>query len=120
METVALRPPVVLTPDQMDALRTEGGRRLSRFGLGDYVDVRDLASAFRLAVERPLPGGTVMFVAADDSSLSEPLCEALPRVLPEIGDLAQHLTGAASGVSNARAKKLLGWQPQHSWRGPSR
>jgi nucleoside-diphosphate-sugar epimerase len=119
METVALRPPGVLTPEQLEALRADGGRRPLRFSLGDYVDVRDLATAFRLAVERPLPSGTVLFVAADDSNVPEPLAELLPRLVPEIGDLARKLTGSASGVSNARAKKLLGWQPEYSWRGAS-
>jgi nucleoside-diphosphate-sugar epimerase len=116
METVALRPPGVLTPEQLAALRAEGGRRLARFGLGDYVDARDLASAFRLALEQPLAGGTILFAAADDSNLSEPLSVALPRACPEIGDLAKDLTGTASGVSNARAKKRLGWQPRYTWR----
>jgi nucleoside-diphosphate-sugar epimerase len=120
METIALRPPGVLTPEQLEALRADGGRRPVRFSLGDYVDVRDLAAAFRLAVERPLTGGTVLFVAADDSNIPEPLSVVLPRLLPEIGDLARNLTGTASGVSNARAKKVLGWQPQHSWRDPGR
>ena len=120
METVALRPPGVLTPEQLEGMRAEGGRRPVRFGLYDYVDVRDLAYAYRLAVERPLSGGTVLFVAADDSAVPEPLSVVLPKLLPGIGDLAKNLTGTASGVSNARAKKVLAWQPQHSWRGSSK
>ena len=120
METVMLRPPGVVTPEQLEELRAAGGRRPPRFSLCDYVDLRDLASAFRLAVERPLTGGTALFVVADDSNTPEPLSVVLPRLLPGIGDLAKNLTGTASGTSNARAKKVLGWQPQYSWRGPSK
>ncbi|HZT06118.1 MAG TPA: NAD(P)-dependent oxidoreductase [Chloroflexota bacterium] len=116
METVSIRPPGVLTPEQMADLRAAGGRRAVRFGLGDYVDLRDLARAFRLAVERPVSGWTPLFVVADDSNMSEPLAVALPRVLPAIGNLASNLTGTMSGVSNARAKEVLGWKPRHSWR----
>ncbi len=120
METVMLRPPGVLTPEQLEELRAAGGRRPARFSLCDYVDLRDLASAFRLAVERPLSGGTALFVVADDSNAPEPLSVLLPRLLPEIGDRAKNLTGTASGTSNARAKKVLGWQPRYSWRGASK
>lgn len=120
METVMLRPPGVVSPEQLEELRASGGRRPARFSLCDYVDLRDLASAFRLAVERPVSGGTALFVVADDSNASEPLSVLLPRLLPEIGDRAKNLTGTASGTSNARAKEVLAWKPQHSWRDSSR
>jgi UDP-glucose 4-epimerase len=78
--------------------------------------VRDVAAAYRLAVERPLPGHTVLWIVADDSIVSEPLCDLLPRLMPEIGDLAHDLTGTAASITNARAKALLGWQPRRTWR----
>src|SRR5688500_1968583 len=37
METVMLRPPGVLSPEQLDELRANGGRRPPRFSLCDYV-----------------------------------------------------------------------------------
>jgi nucleoside-diphosphate-sugar epimerase len=116
METVMLRPPGVLTPEQLEDLRAAGGRRPARFSLCDYVDVRDLAAAYRLAAERPLPGCTPLFVTADDSSAPEPLSILLPQLLPGLGDLARGLTGTASGVTNARAKRMLDWKPLHTWR----
>ena len=81
-----------------------------------YVDARDLAVAFRLSVEKVLPNGTTLFVAADDSNVAEPLCDLLPRLRPSIGDKARALTGTKGAYSNARAKALLGWRPQFSWR----
>ena len=116
METVVLRPPGVVAPEQLEEMRANRGRRPARFVLCSYVDVRDLARAYRLAVERPLSGCTVLFVAADDSPVPEPLAELLPNLLPEIGDMARGLTGSLSGVSNARARQVLGWKPEHSWR----
>lgn len=116
LETVVLRPPWIVSPEQLDELRRGGGRRPDRFTLYNYIDVRDLAAAFRLALERPLPGHTVLYACADDSSVAEPLCDLFPRLLPEIGEMARHLTGSRPSVSNARAKELLGWRPQHSWR----
>lgn len=119
METVVLRPPGVLSPEQLEEMRPAGRPLPARFLLCAYVDVRDLAEAYRLAVERPLSGNTVLFVSADDSSVAEPLSSLLPRLLPGIGDMAQGLTGTSSGLSNGRAKRVLGWKPEHSWRDPT-
>ena len=118
MVTVALRPPWIVTPEAMADLRRAGGRAPDHFRMYSYVDLRDLAEAFRLAVERSLRGHHVLYVCADDSRVAEPLCDLLPRLLPEIGDMARDLTGSRSGTSNARAKEVLGWRPRYSWRRP--
>jgi UDP-glucose 4-epimerase len=116
LETISLRPSGVVTPDEVAAIKQTGGRKPSGFQAYSYIDARDLALAFRLAVVRPLPGATVMFVVADDSTIAEPLCELYPRVKPSIGDKAIKLTGCRAAYANARAKKLLGWKPVYSWR----
>ena len=118
METIVLRPPWVVAPAQMDELRRAGGGKPDRFRLYSYVDVRDAAEAFRLAVERPVRSHQVLDVCADDSRVAEPLCELLPRLLPALGDMARDLTGSRPAASNARAKAVLGWQPRRSWRRP--
>jgi nucleoside-diphosphate-sugar epimerase len=116
MVTVVLRPPGLMTPEQMAEIRRDGGRPVTRFALYSYVDLRDLARAYRLAVERPLDGCHVLFVAADDSGVAEPLADLYPRLLPSLGDRARDLTGSRPSVSNARAKAVLGWQPRYTWR----
>lgn len=116
LETVVIRPSGVVTPEALEEMRQQGGRQPTGFREYSYIDVRDVAAAFRLAVERPLPSGTVMFVVADDSTVAEPLCDLFPRLMPSIGDKARGLTGSKSVFSNARAKALLGWRPVHTWR----
>jgi nucleoside-diphosphate-sugar epimerase len=116
METVSLRPSGVVTPDELERIKKQGGRTPAGFQAYSYIDARDLAVAFRLAVECPLPGATVMFVVADDSTVAEPLCDLYPRIKPSIGDKARMLTGGKGVYSNARAKELLGWKPLYSWR----
>ena len=114
--TVILRPSGVVTPEELSELKKTAGRKPLSFQAYSYVDARDLAVAFRLAVEQPLAIGTTLFVVADDSNVAEPLCELLPRLRPSIGDKARALTGTRAAYSNARAKALLGWRPQYSWR----
>lgn len=118
METIVLRPPWIVSPEEMARLRSDGGREAVRFILYGYVDVRDLAEAYRLAIERPLPGHRVLFTTADDSSVREPLCDVLPSFMPEVGPMARVLTGNFSAIANDRAKEALGWQPRRSWRQP--
>ncbi len=116
LETVMLRPSGVITPDELEQIKKDGGRRPTGFHAYSYIDARDLAVAFRLAVERSIPSGTILFVVADDSTVAEPLCDLYPRVMPSIGDKARSLTGSNGSYSSVRAKRLLGWQPVHSWR----
>jgi nucleoside-diphosphate-sugar epimerase len=116
LETISLRPSGVVTPEELAAIKQTGGRKPSGFQAYSYIDARDLAVAFRLAVVRPLPGATVMFVVAEDSTIAEPLCELYPRIKPSIGNKANRLTGSRAAYANARAKKLLGWKPVYSWR----
>jgi nucleoside-diphosphate-sugar epimerase len=116
LETIMLRPSGVVTPDELEQMRKDRGRPATGFHAYSYVDARDLAVAFCLALERPVASGTVLFVVADDSTVVEPLCDLYPRLMPSIGDKARTLTDAKSAYSNSRAKGLLGWQPVHSWR----
>ena len=116
METVALRPARVVWPDVLDQLHREGGVKPRRFDLFGYVDARDLAVAFRLAVEKPGIKHEVLLTPAEDSIVAEPLCDIMPRLEPRIGNMAAELTGTRSAISGERAHKVLGWRPTHSWR----
>ncbi len=116
VETVVIRPSGVVTPEALDEMRRAGGRKPGEWREYSYIDVRDLAVAFRMAVERPVPSGAVMFVVADDSTVAEPLCDLLPRLNPAVGDRARGLTGTQGVFNNAKARQILGWEPRHSWR----
>src|SRR4029079_17925171 len=73
LQTVSLRPSGVVTPEDREEFRMAGGRKPSGFQAYSYIDARDLAVAFRLAVERPLTGGAVMVGLADDRQIAEAL-----------------------------------------------
>ena len=116
METVILRPPWIVSPEELDGLRNAGGVTPTRFGLYHYIDARDLAAACRAAVERPLAGTHTLFVGSGETTVAEPLSTLYPKLMPAIGDKATALTGARGPVSTERARALLDWAPKYSWR----
>jgi nucleoside-diphosphate-sugar epimerase len=85
-------------------------------GFWSYVDLYDLAAAIRLAVESDLPGHEVLYVASPDNSTGRPLAELVRRHYGERVPLRPLAREDASGISSAKATRLLGWHPARSWR----
>ncbi|HEX2035803.1 MAG TPA: NAD(P)-dependent oxidoreductase [Chloroflexota bacterium] len=119
-----IRPPWVILPEWYESMLRQALTNPTRDPNGwsgnlySYVDVRDLALAFRLALEAPpdVVQDEVYNVAADDALATEPLAQLLPRLDPAFRELAAGLTGSQSMVSAARIKQALGWRPRYSWR----
>ena len=86
-------------------------------GFWAYIDVYDLAEAIRLAAEASTPGHEVVYIASPDLASHEPL-EALARRFH--GDAAPEIRPSdeprPNGISIAKARRLLGYDPQRSWR----
>jgi len=83
-------------------------------GFWAYIDVYDLADAIRLAVEAATPGHEVVYIASPDAALHEPL-EVVARRIH--GDATPEIRpDARSGISIAKARRLLGYDPQRTWR----
>jgi nucleoside-diphosphate-sugar epimerase len=80
-----------------------------------YIDGRDLAAACRLGIEKDGLGFQVMNVAADDVSSDLPSAELLKRFYPDV-PLRKPLGEFETLLSNAKLKRLLGWQPAYHWR----
>jgi UDP-glucose 4-epimerase len=123
----AFRPCYVIAPEEWDGAPTQQGHTvaeriadpaLSAPALFNYVDARDVASFTDLLLGAlpDIPNAEVFFVGADDALADAPLADLLPRFVPGTDDLASGLTGTAPAFSNAKAARVLGWHPQHSWR----
>jgi len=86
--------------------------------LWGYVDLRDAARACRLAIEgardRPF-GFEAMNIAAADTLLETPTEEAIRKITPEV-EIRATMPGNAGAFDTSKAKRLLGWEPMHSWR----
>lgn len=84
--------------------------------LWSYIDTRDVASACQLAIETDGLGAVALNICADETSMAVPSRELMAARYPEVTDFRQPLEGHGSLLSNAKAKKLLKWQPKHLWR----
>src|SRR5829696_741926 len=86
-------------------------------GFWAYIDVYDLADAIRLAAEAATPGHEVTYIASPDVASHESL-EALVRRFH--GDAAPEIRPSdeprPNGISIAKARRLLGYDPRRSWR----
>jgi UDP-glucose 4-epimerase len=86
-------------------------------GFWAYIDVYDLADAIRLAAEADTPGHEVVYIASPDIAAHESLPELARRFH---GDAAPEIRPSdeprPNGISIAKARRLLGYDPRRSWR----
>ncbi len=83
---------------------------------GSYIDVYDLADALVLAAESDLPGHEVFYIAAADNAGGHDFAEVLRQYYGEGVELRALERPDSSGISTAKARRLLGWTPKRSWR----
>jgi UDP-glucose 4-epimerase len=81
-----------------------------------YVDADDLAEAIRLSVESDLPGHEVFYIAAADNATGRPLAELAAAAYGDRVEVRPGEREDASGISCAKAARLLGWRATRSWR----
>lgn len=112
---VALRFSNIMEPHDYERFPTFwDDARLRRWNLWGYVDARDVAQGCRLALEADV-GAEHFIVAARDTVMNRPSGELMAEVYPGVrytptrGDFDTLL-------SIDKARKLLGYEPRHSWR----
>ena len=127
LRLAAFRPCFVIAPEEWRGALTQQGHTvaerladpaLSAPALFNYLDARDAASFVLTLLERmdSIPNGETFIVGADDALAERPLAELMPIYHPGTAQVAAGLTGTAPAFSNEKARRLLGWRPQHNWR----
>jgi UDP-glucose 4-epimerase len=81
-----------------------------------YVDVYDLADAIVLAAESELPGHEIFYIASPDNVGSRPFAELVRRHYGDGIEIRPLAREDASGISCAKAERLLGYSPSRSWK----
>jgi nucleoside-diphosphate-sugar epimerase len=80
-----------------------------------YIDGRDAATACRLAIEAEFAGHEVMIIAAPMSSMREPTAELIEKYLGKDIPVKTANSGNWSGVSSAKAEKILDFKARYGW-----
>lgn len=116
LSITALRFSNVMQPADYAAFPSfDADARLRSWNLWGYIDARDGANAIRLALEAGTPGYDVFNIFAADTVMSRPNSELMGEVFPGVAVRAD-LGVNDSLTSTAKARRVLGWMPQHSWR----
>jgi len=88
---------------------------LRKWNLWGYIDARDGAQAVRKALDYQATGVEIFIIANADTVMSRSSASLAAEVYPGVEvrkDLGEHETM----LSIDKAKRLLGYEPEHSWR----
>jgi nucleoside-diphosphate-sugar epimerase len=88
---------------------------LRKWNLWGYIDDRDGAQAVERALTLSKPGFEAYIIAAADTVMSRSSAELAAEVFPSVTvrkELGEHETM----LSIDKARSILGYDPQHSWR----
>ena len=85
------------------------------WNLWAYIDGRDGAQAVRRALEYQPTGAEVFVIASPDTVMSRPKAELLAEYFPDV-PLSRAVGEHETLLSIDKAKRLLGYAPEYSWR----
>ena len=116
LKIIALRFSNVKNPeDYAEFPSFDADPTLRKWNLWGYIDGRDGAQAVLKALELDMTGFDRFIIAAADTVMSRSNAELVAEVFPDVplkGDLGEHDTL----LSIDKARRILGFSPQYSWR----
>lgn len=106
----------VMDPEDYEAFPSfDADATLRKWNLWGYIDGRDGAQAVARALENAKPGFEAFIIANEDTVMSRSSASLAAEVFPNVKvtkELGEHETM----LSIDKAKRLLGFAPEHSWR----
>jgi nucleoside-diphosphate-sugar epimerase len=88
---------------------------LRKWNLWGYVDESHVAQSVRLALEADLNGADSFIIAAADTVMKRPSWELMAEVFPGV-PVADGVSGNDTLLAIDKARAVLGYSPQFSWR----
>jgi nucleoside-diphosphate-sugar epimerase len=117
LKMIGLRFSNVMEPADYAAFPSfDADPRLRSWNLWGYIDAHDGAQAVRKALAYQATGVEVFIIANADTVMSRSSAELAAAVYPGVPvtrELGEHETL----LSIDKARRLLGYEPEHSWRG---
>jgi nucleoside-diphosphate-sugar epimerase len=95
-----------------DFEKNPAGRKFNMWG---YIDARDGAQAIRKALEVPLKGAEVFIIANADTVMSRPNKDLVAEFYPNV-QFKKEVGPNDTLLSIDKARRMIGYEPQHSWR----
>ena len=113
---VALRFSNIFTPDDYAKVPSFWSDPRSRhWNAWGYIDQRDAALACRLALTADVSGAVAVIIAASDTIMDRQSANLLAEVFPQT-EVRRELSGYETLLSIDKARQVLGFEPEHSWR----
>jgi nucleoside-diphosphate-sugar epimerase len=116
---VALRFSNIMAPEDYQRFAEfQDDPRKRNWNLWGYIDQRDVAQSCRLALEADpgtITGNPAFIIAAADTVMNRPSAELLAEVYPGV-TLTRDVGEFGTLLAIDRARDVLGFQPEHSWR----
>ncbi|QNE33909.1 NAD-dependent epimerase/dehydratase family protein [Leifsonia shinshuensis] len=117
LKIVALRFSNVMEPADYAAFPSyDADARARKWNLWGYIDARDGAQAIQKALEWDTTGFDRFIIAAADTVMSRPNAELVAEVFPGVPLKRDDLDNTETLLSIDKARRVLGYDPQHSWR----
>ena len=115
LSITALRFSNVMVPEDYAEFPFDADARARKWNLWGYIDARDGAQAVQRALENAPAGFDRFIIAAADTVTTRPNAELVAEVFPDV-ETRIDLNGTHTLLSIDKARRLLGYDPQHSWR----
>jgi UDP-glucose 4-epimerase len=116
LSITALRFSNVMEPaDYAEFPSFDDDARTRKWNLWGYIDARDGAQAIERALRVAPAGFDTFIIAAADTVMTRPNAELLAEVFPDVAR-RQEVGVNDTLLSIDKARRLLGFAPQHSWR----
>lgn len=116
LSVTALRFSNVIDPEEYAGFPAfDADPLLRKWNLWTYIDVRDGALAVLRAIEAAVPGFNAYVIANPDSVMSRPTASLAAEYYPDV-EVRRELGEHESLYSIAKARRMLGFEPEHSWR----
>ncbi len=106
---------VMVPEDYAEFPSFDGDALMRKWNLWGYIDARDGAQAIEKALENAPAGFEPYIIAAADTVMSRPNGELIAEVFPET-PVTREVSAHETLLGIDKARRLLGYDPQHSWR----
>ncbi|WP_069713523.1 NAD-dependent epimerase/dehydratase family protein [Curtobacterium sp. ER1/6] len=115
LKMIGLRFSNVMDETDYPSFPWDASSEAKTFNLWSYIDSRDGAQAVRKALEADLTGFEAFVIASPDTVMDTPTIELVERFVPDI-ERRTDIDGTSSLLSSDKARELLGYAPEHTWR----